>query len=116
LELVLAHDARRLVQSDGGDLVAPGGDGGDAGPQAPIHRFGKTPLLARGGQVQRNGALGHDATPCTASTCFMRAVASSGSASTRALSARRNNSLRCWSERVDSCPPIMVKWSCKPLR
>jgi hypothetical protein len=33
-----------------------------------------------------------------------------------ALSASRNSSARCCSERVLCCPPTMVKWSCRPLR
>ena len=55
-------------------------------------------------------------TPWTASTDFMRDTAKAGSASTRALSANRKSSARCCSERVDCCPPIMAKWSCRPLR
>ena len=49
------------------------------------------------------------ASPCTASSLLIRAAARSGSCSTRALSARRNSSARCSSERALSCPPIIRK-------
>src|SRR5690606_20751211 len=102
LQLVLADDARSFIETNGCDLIPPGGDGGYPGAKTSVHGFGKAPLLAGGGEIERNTAIrAHAETPCTASTCFIRWVASSGSASTRALSARRNSSARCWIERVD---------------
>ena len=47
----------------------------------------------------------------SASMVFIRRVASSGLASSPALSARRNSSARCNVERVLSWPPTIVKWS-----
>src|SRR5262249_48327729 len=54
-------------------------------------------------------SLRAQANPCTASSFAIRDAASSGSCSTRALSARRNSSARCKSERALSWPPTMTK-------
>src|SRR6185503_18548210 len=53
--------------------------------------------------------------PCKARSCFMRAQASGGSASSPAASARRNSSLKCCTWRADCCPPTITKWSWWPL-
>lgn len=51
LDAVLADDAHRLVEPHLGDLIAPGGDRGDAVFQAEIDRFGEATLFANGREV-----------------------------------------------------------------
>src|SRR5690606_28349438 len=113
-QAVGANDARRLGKADCGHLVAPRGNGGDAVAEAVLDHLRKGRAVAQGGEVDRELARAH-VTPWTASTRFIRSTARAGSVRTRALSARRKSSLRCWSERVDCWPPIMLKWFCKPL-
>ena len=111
----IAHRARRAVEADGGDLVAPGIDGADAMARAGVDDLQQIALLADGRRVERQPAMigrkiPHQASmPRVASTAFMRRVASSGLASSPALSASRNSSARCSVERALSCPPTMVK-------
>ena len=111
----IAHRPHRAIEADGRDLVAPGIDGADAMPRAGLDDGDEIALLADGRGVQRQPAMvgrkipHHGSTPRVASTVFMRRVASSGLASSPALSASRNSSARCSVERVLSCPPTMVK-------
>ena len=111
----IAHRAHRAIEPDGRDLVAPGIDGADAMPRAGLDDGCEIALLADRRRVQRQpamvgGKIAHQASmPRVASTVFMRRVASSGLASSPALSASRNSSARCSVERVLSCPPTMVK-------
>src|SRR5690606_4786739 len=102
-------DARGFLEPHRLHLVAPGRDGGDAVAQAAVDHFAEAPAIAQGREVDGDLAVRHHTTPCTARTRRIRSTASSGSARTRAWSARRKSWLRCWSERADCWPPIMAK-------
>src|SRR5690606_32949106 len=117
LDPVVADDAGGFIEADGFDLVPPGRNCCNTSTPAAFDGFGEAPDLAGGGEIQRDSTLGHGvSTLLTSSTAFMRFTARSGSLKTRALSARRKSSLRCWTERVDCWPPTIWKWSCSPLR
>ena len=115
IEPGVAHRSHRAVEPDRRDLVAPGIDGADAMPRAGVDDLKEIALLADRRGVQRQPAVvgrkipHHASMPRSASTAFMRRVASSGLASSPALSASRNSSARCSVERVLSCPPTIVK-------
>ena len=120
-EAVVAHDAGSFREPDLCHLVAPGRNRGDAELCASLDRLSQVELLAHGREVDGQSVKSHRrsrayATPATANTWLMRLAASSGSRSTRALSASRNSSARCTTERALCWPPTMAKWSCRPLR
>src|SRR4029077_852852 len=104
-------DPHRFIETEGSDLVAPGVYRPDAMTHTGFDRFAQIPLLPHSREVDRQ-PVGVHARPCTASSFFMRAAASSGSCKPRALSASRKSSARCNSDRALSCPPTMIKWSC----
>ena len=111
-QAVGADDARRLGEADLFDLVAPRRDRRDAAGEAGVDRLVHRPLLANGGEIDRQPLDRHGRpqfSPPTASTLRMRPAARSGSRSTRAWSARRKSSARCTSERALCWPPTMTK-------
>ena len=111
----IAYGARRAVEADRRDLIAPGIDGADAMPRGGIDDLQEITLLAdrrgiQGQPVVIGGEITHHASmPRVESTASMRRVASSGLASRPALSASRKSSARCSVERALSWPPTMVK-------
>src|SRR5262249_14520266 len=114
VEAGIAHRPHRAIEPDVSHLVAPGIDGADRMARAGVDDLQQVALLAHGGGVEREPAVGvrkipHQAsTPRTLNTAFMRRVAASGLASSPALSASRNSSARCSVERALSCPAIIV--------
>src|SRR5579884_71134 len=114
-QTVVPDHAHRRVESELGHLIAPWVDRRDSVACAGLRRLPQVPLLPYGREIDRQLADAHHVIPCKASSLLMRVAASSGSCSTRALSARRNSSARCRIERALSCPPTMMKWSCRPL-
>ena len=91
------------------ELVTPRGDPPDAGRRTPFGGLRQAPVVD-GDQVEAEAAgVDH------ASSCRMRASASSGSRRSPARPARTNTSDRCSVERARSRPPSMEKLSWWPL-
>src|SRR5436305_858075 len=115
VETRVADETHGAVEADGRDLIAPWIYGADAMPRAGLDHLSEVALLAQRRGVERQPAMvggkipHHAAMPRVARNVVMRRVASSGSASSPALSARRNSSARCSVERVLSWPPTMAK-------
>src|SRR5262249_239852 len=103
------------------DDVAPRRNRPDAGASAAFDHLRQRPGFD-GRTVERKpipvvAEVAHYASmPRTAITRRMRTADVSGSGSNPAASASRESSARCSVERAPSCPPTMVKWSCRPLR
>src|SRR4029079_6094384 len=112
---VAVEDPPRLGGADLGDLVAPGPEPADAGLRAQRRGLRQRELVGRH-LIEAHPLRAHCATPASSSTGAARATASSGSTSSRAASASTSSSARCVTERADSRPPTIRKWSWWPLR